>query len=103
MPYASCSCWYQPAPRPSSTRPSDISSTWATLIASGPGKRNVIDVTSVPRRIVEVSLAIPPKVTQASVGPGRPSLSPIARKWSLRKNAPKPSRSARWATARSRP
>ena len=44
---------------PELDRPSDISSTWATLIASGPGRRNVADVTSVPRRIVAVSRAMP--------------------------------------------
>src|SRR6056297_587169 len=76
-----------------------MSSTWATLTARGPGSRNVIDVTRVPNRIVEVSRAIPPNVTHASVGPGSPSLSPMATKWSLRKKAPKPSVSARTATA----
>ena len=100
--YAWCSCSYQPAPSPSSTRPPDIWSTPATVIASGPGSRNVADVTSVPSRIVEVSRARPASVVQASVGPGSPPASrapPIARKWSLRKKAPKPSRSARRATA----
>ena len=80
--YASCSRSYQPAPRPSSTRPPDIWSTPATEIASGPGRRNVADVTSVPRRIVDVSRASPASVIQASVGPGRPpasSTAPIAR------------------------
>ena len=43
-----CSCSYQPAPRPSSTRPPDIWSTLATAIASTPGSRNVPAVTSVP-------------------------------------------------------
>ncbi len=37
---------------PSSTRPPDIWSTWATEMASGPGSRNVAAVTSVPSRIV---------------------------------------------------
>ena len=41
------------------------------MIASGPGSRNVADVTSVPRRIVDVSRARPASVVQASVGPGQ--------------------------------
>ena len=55
---------------------------WATLIANGPGRRNVAEVTSVPSRIVVVSRASPASVVQASVGPGRPpswSAPPIAR------------------------
>ncbi|PQM44050.1 hypothetical protein C1Y40_05790 [Mycobacterium talmoniae] len=50
-----------------------MSSTWATEMASGPGPRNVAELTSVPSRIEEVSRAIPPSVTQESVGPGSPS------------------------------
>ena len=75
MPYAVCSASYQPAPRPSSTRPPLIWSTPATAIASGPGNRKVALVISVPSRIVLVSRASPPSVTQASVGPGLPSAS----------------------------
>jgi hypothetical protein len=78
MPYAACSASYHPAPRPSSTRPPLIRSTWATEIASGPGWRKVAEVTMVPSRIVEVSRARPASVTQESVGPGRPS-TPMAR------------------------
>ena len=78
MPYAVCSASNQPAPMPSSTRPPLIWSTWATEIASGPGSRNVAEVTSVPSRIRLVSRASPASVTQASVGPGRPS-PPIVR------------------------
>jgi hypothetical protein len=78
MAYAVCSASYHPAPMPSSTRPPLIWSTCATEIASGPGSRNVADVISVPSRIVEVSRASPASVSQASVGPGRPSV-PIAR------------------------
>jgi hypothetical protein len=33
MPYASCSAEYQPVPRPSSTRPPDMSLTFATWMA----------------------------------------------------------------------
>ena len=40
-------------------------------MASRPGLRNVADVTSVPRRMVEVSRARPASVIQASVGPGQ--------------------------------
>ncbi len=58
---------------PNSTRPPLISSTWATEMASGPGCRNVAEVTIVPSRIVEVSRAMPASVTQESVGPGSPS------------------------------
>ena len=87
MPYASCSAANQPDPSPSSTRPRDIASTCATAIASGPGSRNVADVTSVPSRIREVSRASAPSVTHESVGPGSPDASPITRKWSERKNA----------------
>ena len=50
-----------------------ISSTWATEMASGPGWRNVAEVTMVPSRIDDVSRAMPPSVTQESVGPGSPS------------------------------
>ena len=72
MPYAVCSASNHPAPRPSSTRPALISSTWATAIASGPGRRNVAEVTRVPSRMVVVSRASPARVVQASVGPGQP-------------------------------
>ena len=78
MPYAACSASNHPAPMPSSTRPPLIWSTLATLIASGPGSRNVALVIIVPSRIVVVSRASPASVTQASLGPGRPSV-PIAR------------------------
>ncbi len=74
MPYFVCSSSYQPAPIPSSTRPPLIWSTCATEIASTPGSRNVADVISVPSRIVEVSRARPASVSQASVGPGSPSV-----------------------------
>ncbi len=70
---------------PSSTRPPLITSTCATAIASGPGSRNVAAVISVPSRTRKVSRARPASVTQASVGPGRPSRLPIVMKWSLRK------------------
>ena len=69
-PYAVCSSPYQPAPIPSSTRPLLMSSTWATAIASGPGRRKVAEVTIVPSRMVLVSRAMAPSVTQLSVGPG---------------------------------
>ena len=78
MPYAACSASNQPAPSPSSTRPPLIWSTPATVIASGPGCRNVALVISVPSRIVLVSRASPASVTHASLGPGCPS-PPIAR------------------------
>lgn len=63
----------QPAPSPNSTRPQLISSTSTTEIANGPGWRNLAEVTIVPRQIEDLSLAIPARVTQESVGPGRPS------------------------------
>ena len=66
MPYAACSASNHPAPSPSSTRPADIWSTPATLIASGPGIRNVAAVTSVPSRMVDVS--------RASAGEGDPRI-----------------------------
>ncbi len=56
-----------------------MASTSATEMASGPGNRKVAEVTSVPSRIRSVSRAIPASVTQASVGPGSPSDSPMAR------------------------
>ena len=98
-PYAACSFANQPAPMPSSTRPPLIWSTCATWIANRPGERNVALVTRVPSRIVLVSRASAPSVTQESVGPGRPSV-PIPRKWSERKNAPNPSSSVVCATRR---
>ena len=64
---------------PSSTRPPLISSTWATATASGPGSRNVAEQTSVPSRMVVVSRAMAPSVTQVSVGPGSRRTSPIFR------------------------
>jgi len=79
IPYAVCSASYQPVPRPSSIRPPLIWSTCATEIASGPGSRNVAAVTSVPSRMRLVCRASPASVTQASVGPGRPGLSIMAR------------------------
>ena len=79
MPYAVCSASNQPAPRPSSTRPPLIWSTCATEIASGPGSRNVVGLTSVPSRMREVSRASAASVSQASLGPGRPDTSPIFR------------------------
>ena len=66
-------------------------------MASGPGRRKVADVTSVPSRIRDVSRASPARVTQESVGPGSPG-TPIARKWSDRKNASKPHSSVVRAT-----
>ena len=75
MPYAVCSAPNQPAPNPKSTRPPLIWSTWATAIANGPGSRKVAQVIRVPSRIVLVSRASPARVTQASVGPGSPSVS----------------------------
>ncbi len=78
MPYAVCSASNQPAPMPSSTRPPLIWSTFATLIASGPGCRKVALVIMVPSRMVLVSRARPASVIQASLGPGSPS-PPIAR------------------------
>ena len=64
---------------PSSTRPPLMASTWATVMASGPGSRKVAAVTRVPSRMVEVSRAMPARVIQASVGPGSPSPPPITR------------------------
>src|SRR4029078_13276452 len=84
---------------PSSTRAPLIWSIWATLTANKPGLRNVTGETRVPRRIRYVSRARPASVTHASVGPGRPLTEPIFKKWSLRKKPPKPSVSARAATA----
>ena len=49
MPYAACSRSFQPAPSPTSTRPWLIASICATVIANGPGRRNVTGDTSVPR------------------------------------------------------
>jgi hypothetical protein len=60
---------------PTSTRPPDMTSTWAAAMASGPGRRNVAAVTMVPSLIVEVSRARPASVTHASVGPGSPDPS----------------------------
>ncbi len=74
MAYFWCSASNQPAPRPSSTRPPLIWSTFATEIASGPGWRKVALVIIVPSRIVLVSRASPARVTHASVGPGSPSV-----------------------------
>ena len=77
-----------------------MASTCATCTASIPGRRNVDEVTKVPRRIRSVSRAIPPRVTHASVGPGSPS-PPMVKKWSERKKASKPAASAALATVTS--
>ena len=71
MPYPRCSSSFHPPPRPSSTRPPDIWSTPATLIASGPGSRNVTGVTRVPSLMRSVSRARPASVVHASVEPGQ--------------------------------
>ncbi len=79
MPNAACSRSYQPAPRPSSTRPPLIASACATWIASTPGRRNVTGVTSVPSRIRLVSRPSAARVIHASVEPGPGEPSPIRR------------------------
>ena len=56
-----------------------MASTTATEMASGPGQRNVADDTSVPSRIRLVSRAMPARVIHASLGPGSPVESPMAR------------------------
>ena len=61
---------------PTSTRPPLISSTVATSLAKGPGRRKVIGETSAPKWIRVVSRARPASVAQASVvgpssGPGK--------------------------------
>src|SRR4029078_8082260 len=84
---------------PSSTRAPLIWSIWATLTANKPGLRNVTGETRVPRRIRDVSRARPARVTHASVVPESPLTAPTFKKWSLRKKPPKPSVSARAATA----
>jgi hypothetical protein len=56
-----------------------MASTCATAIASGPGNRNVLAVTSVPRRTRDASRASPASVIHASVGPGPASPSPMRR------------------------
>ena len=55
------------------TAPDFTSRERATEMASGPGNRKVAVVTSVPRRMVEVSRPIAPRVIHESVGPGAPS------------------------------
>jgi len=54
-----------------------IASTGATLIASTPGNRNVVDVTIVPSRIRLVSRASAARVSHASVRPVPGSPSPV--------------------------
>ena len=77
-PYARCSASNQPAPRAQSTRPPLMASTCATVIASGPGSRNVADVTIVPSRIRWVSRG---QAGQRGPGVGRAG-QPVARPWS---------------------
>ena len=50
----------------------------ATVMASGPGSRNVAEFISEPSRIRDVSRARPASVIHASLGPGSPSV-PIPR------------------------
>ena len=50
-----------------------MASTWATEMAKIPGSRKVAEVTKVPSRMRLVSRANAPKVTHASVGPGKPA------------------------------
>ncbi len=75
MPYAVCSGSAQPAPSANVMRPPLMASTWATVIASGPGSRNVAALTMVPSRTRSVSRARPASVIQESVGPGSPTES----------------------------
>ena len=71
-----CSCSFQPAPSAERrSRPPLMASTWATVIASGPGSRNVAELTIVPSRTRSVSRARPASVTHESVGPGSPTAS----------------------------
>ena len=67
-----CSISFQPAPRPSSTRPPLISATVATTLARLPGGRKVTGETSVPSVMLDVSRARPASVAHASVV-GRPA------------------------------
>jgi hypothetical protein len=78
MPYARCSSANQPAPSAKSIRPPLILSICATATASGPGSRNVAELTSTPSRRLDVCTASAPSVTHASVGPGSPTPPPVA-------------------------
>ena len=68
-PYASCSDSNQPAPRPSSTRPPEMWSTVATILASTGTRRNVTGETIVPSLIRLVTAASPASVAHASSEP----------------------------------
>src|SRR6478735_4754080 len=84
---------------PSSIRPPEMSSTWATAMAVIDGCRKVADVTSVPSRMSGTWAAIAPRLTKDSDGPGSPERSPIDNTWSERKKAEKPPSRVALATA----
>ena len=50
MPYALASSWFQPAPTPSSSRPPEMTSRVAAILASTAGWRYGIPVTRTPTR-----------------------------------------------------
>ena len=68
-PSAANSTGFQPAPRPSTRRPPEISSTVAACLASMNGWWNAVAATSGPIATRSVASARPASVVQASHGP----------------------------------
>ena len=67
MPYAPHSSSFQPAPSPSSSRPSETMSSVAAMLASTAGCRYTMPVTSTPTRRRRVACASAVSVIQPSM------------------------------------
>ena len=98
MPIASYSGSYQPAPRPTSSRPPLKRSMVARLLASTDAGRNASQSTSVPSRAVVVTRARAPRATIGSYTPWRSSDPPYfatsRNRWSDSQSESYPARSA---------
>ncbi len=66
VPWSAISSWFQPAPTPNSTRPSDSTSRLATSLAVWMGSRWTTRAMPVPNFRVLVALAMAPRVTNGS-------------------------------------
>ena len=77
-PSAANSVSFQPAPRPRTRRPPEISSTAAACFASMNGLWNAVAATSGPRATRSVASARPASVVHASHGP---RVSPEAKRY----------------------
>ena len=93
MPKARCSCSFQPAPTPNTSRPPLRVSTAVAIHASKDGCRKVIGDTSDPNRSRVVSAAV--SVNTTHVSSASRLLSTIDMKWSEHQSDSKPNSSTR--------